>query len=378
MLNISKISILIIFISSCTVQTNSVNINKSSLKDTEIFTRDDFNSFQKLTGEVIHFDKALNPLAYRLLADSILLVELLDNSSVEYWAELYSFPKLEFMGSIIPKGRGPGEFLSCRFKFKMNESYFLVHDIIQSKMAIYNIDSVLEGFNNYIPEQIYINRNVNNFAKLNDTIFLGYNMYYLDDENYANNVDELILFLKNGKVLSYDQPDDLEFFTPNVSGSTILVSQFNDRVVLANTYIDQIKFFDLDLNLIHTMRGPDMIQPKYALSEATSKMSMVGFRDNKMYGAFEYADSDDDYMYLLYRGLKGIKIYSEKNGVEIDKIYEVPSALLRVSWNGDLIDYYQLDKFIFEISIDSNGKYLYGTHWKTFGEYPQLIRYQLK
>lgn len=84
MLEISKISILIICISSCTAQTNSVNISESSSKDTEIFTRDGFNSSHELIGEVIHFDKALNPLAYRLLTDSILLIHLLDNSSVEY------------------------------------------------------------------------------------------------------------------------------------------------------------------------------------------------------------------------------------------------------------------------------------------------------
>jgi len=343
----------------------------TSPEKVRMFTRDDFDTLKQPQAEIIPFDKSLNPRSYRILRDSILIVELLKSSSLDYWMEVYRFPTMELLGKILPRGKGPGEFMTVEIKYQSCKDEFIIHDIVKNEMAIFNLDSVLLHFDDYTPNQISISQDIGNFAKLNDSIFIGYNTLFLNDSDYTNSVDELFFFKRNGNPISYKGMEDFDFFTSNVSRGDILIGPDSHEIFVANTYVDIINIYDQNLNILRQLHGPDQIFPKYKIIQN----KMVVF-DEKTIETYKYSWYTENYIYLLYNGSN-----KEKNDVEnsfpLEHLYS-PMELFKLNWNGELLTHYELDRYLFEISIDCKEEYLYGTHWKKYGEeYPKLIRYEL-
>jgi len=353
-------------------------ISEDAMLQTEVesekFDVEDFQIVKELKGEVIPFKSSQNPRSFKLLRDSIMLVQLMKNSP-NNWIELYSFPDMKFIKAAIDKGRGPGEFLSCKLLYNDNSDEFTIYDVVQSKMAIYNIDSLLNNKADYSPDQIKIHRDISDFARLNDSTYVGYNAYFIQNEKISNNTEELILFQEDGTLLNDFDSQKLKYFVANVTGGHIITSPSDEIIFVAEKRVDRLKIYNNNLQEVKILVGPDNIIPEYVVNEDGN----VSMKDNKFYKAYDNSYYLGDYLYLLYSGLDGIVIYDEENGIQTEKIYQTPTKVFKMNWNGDLIGYYQLDRYIFELSITSDEDFLYGTHVKNFGEdYPQLVRYRLK
>ena len=143
---------------------------------------------------------------------------------------------------------------------------------------------------------------------------------------------------------------------------------------MANNYVDRINIYDRGLNYLYQLHGPDHISPK--LKVVRNKLVLFEKRSVETYWHSWYTE---EYMYFLYNSSNK----KENRTQPIDPtnrnghLYG-PMELFKLNWDGDLIVRYELDRFLYEISIDCKEQYLYGSHWKKWGkEYPQMVRYAL-
>ncbi|WP_442795907.1 BF3164 family lipoprotein [Pelobium manganitolerans] len=325
------------------------------------FKRTDFHRTVSLTGTKIAFDTLLNPMSYAVIRDSFLFVTNWDG--YPFFIEVYKLGSKRLVTKIAKKGRGPNEFLSCSLICRDPEDdFFLVRDIIKQTVTKYNIDSVIMKGENYKPRQISLPRYTKDVAFLDSKNLIGYNFYYLKSEKISNDVTP-IFKIRAGKQLN-ERIDStkMKFFTANVSGADILVSPLNDYIWCVNHYEDKIDVFNKELLFIKSMVGPDGIKPLYISNDD----NRISFK-HAYYRAYYSGVYTKKAVYLLYLGV---------NGIPNNLPFEKPVEVFKFNWSGKLLANYKLDKYIYDITIDKNEKYLYGTS-STSGGHATLFRYKL-
>lgn len=96
------------------------------------------------------------------------------------------------------------------------------------------------------------------------------------------------------------------------------------------------------------MRGPDIIKQTYRAEDD----NMVSSGDGLDYNTYNSVVVTKNAIYLAYAGI---------NGVSYDQPIGKPMEVFKISWEGELLKRYQLDRVIFEISISEDEQILYGT-----------------
>lgn len=324
------------------------------------FTRNDFRNDSSLVGEVIEFNTPLHPLSYTIIRDSLIFVTNWDGHP--YFIEVYNLNTKSHVTSIARKGNGPNEVLSCYLHYRTSKDYFYVHDILKQNVIKYNIDSALVLGNSYSPLQIQVPGYTKDLAFLNSGGIVGLNSYYFETEKIKNDVPPLFLVSNVKNDNAEVEENYAKYFTTNVSGGYLLVSPTTDNIWIVDRYKDKINIYNKDQKLIKSLVGPDVIKPEYTIREGNA----VSFK--RQYSGYLSCFYTEDAVYLNYMGV---------NGISNDENYRKPVELLKFSWSGELLYRYKLDKYIFTTSIDKDEKYLYGTHFNSPDEYPQLIRYTL-
>lgn len=327
------------------------------------FTRRDFRATEFLKADTIFFSKPLNPLSYLILKDTLILVTNL--SHPDHYLEIYNLKTQEILCTAAKKGRGPGEFLSCNVYYNNNEDRFFVHDVVAKSWGSFHIDSLISFKDSYLPVKYILPDFVKEVAELDPLYFVGYNIWFLDNKKYNNLTDKLIIWQKGIKPFVNEDKKEKFYEVMNVTGAYLLVSPDKDKIGLAYFYNDKIEFYDNKLNLIKVLEGPDNIKPEL---EETNERKVI-FKDGKYYRAFFPFYSTDESFFIIYLGI---------NGLKGDDNFRKPVEIFQISWEGDLIKRYQLDNYIFNLSLDSKQENIYGTHWKKFGETPLLLKYRIK
>ncbi|MCR8667554.1 TolB-like 6-bladed beta-propeller domain-containing protein [Aestuariibaculum sp. M13] len=343
----------------------SISCNKKTASnERDIFSRADFNEIDSLTSETVKFNKSLNPSSFNVVKDTIILsVDL--KASNKCFIELFGIQSKKLLAKVAFKGRGPGEFLSCRVIYNNAEDAFIVHDYISHKFAEYAIDSILQN-NKYFPKQIKLPTEVESLSKIDDGKFIVYNDMYIDNNKITNNVDEISLIDLSKDNTSSIVTGNEKFFPPNVNGAYVLVSPKKDKIFVVDHHDDNINIYNNQLNLIKSLKGPDQFQIEYQIIDNRR----LSFKKDEYYRSYYPSYYTKDYIYLLYVGANRISS-------NIKKLDAKPVELFKLDWNGNLLHCYQLDKFLINISLDSNEQYLYGTVWHSDGKSPDLVKYKL-
>jgi len=332
-------------------------------EDIEFFTRNDFKETEYLEADTVTFQEPLNPMSYLILKDTLILVTNL--SHPEHFVEIYDLNRREIICAAVKTGRGPGEFLSCEVYYNNNENHFSVLDIVAKSWAKYNIDSLIFLKESYMPEKFKIPDFIKNVSELDSATFIGYNIWYLDNRKYFNNTEKLFIWGKNSEF--YLNVDNTEKFYDvlNLTGAYIIVSPLKDKIVLPYYYDDKIEFYDNKGDILKVLKGPDNFKVEF--SESNDKHIVV--KDRKYYRAFYPFYYVKEGFYIIYLGANGLK--SGEN-------FRKPVEVFKISWEGELLRRYQLDNYIFNISLDSKQENIYGTHIKKYGDAPVLLKYRLK
>lgn len=341
--------------------------DRASVTPTIVFDRTDFENTIVLSHpDTICVEDALNPLDFYLVKDSLVLIENADNSQ-QYKAGLYSLSQGKLIREIAPKGEGPKEFVSCQLDVRENSSdLFYIDDFVQNKYWECNLDSIIAN-KEYLVKSFTYSRDVIRLCS-QDSTYIGYNFWYLNNADYDNNVPALQKYKQmNGPKgrLANGHP----YFVANVTGGFVFMSPDKNRIWVADFHDDKIHIYNDSLQEIKCLSGPDYFEHEFEDIHDKNYDHFVSFSKGTAYQSYIAYTKNSKYVYLVYEGTNGT--YQR-----LDKLN--PVEVFKFDWEGNPITYYKLDKYIRTISIDSQENFLYATSYNSHDASTVFIRYALK
>jgi hypothetical protein len=339
----------------------SCSNNELDNKQIEI-NRENFPDCIRLVGQNILLDSIIAPYGFYVLRDSLLLVE--NKLADPFYMKLYNLNTQIEIAKFSRRGRGPHEVLSADFASNIynysNSNEILIYDVIKKRVSEFNLDSLLHNNENYSPNQTDFPHYVFNFSKLNDSCFICFNSFYINDKNINNKVKEVFRYETN--IEESLEPTD-KYFTANVTGGYVLIAPNNDRIIVPHFFEDKISIYNKNLEIIKTLTGPDMIVPQYRLKGKKH----VSFIPKKRYRGYYPCCHTNNSVYIIYVGLNGINSNIE---------FRSPVEVFKFDWDGNPLKRYILDRYIYNISISSDEKNMYGTYLDSVSE-PKLVSYKI-
>lgn len=341
----------------------SISCKKSVNDDQTIkkFTREDFRKSSSLFADTIAFDKPLDPMYFYVICDTLLVVE--NKGKTNNLIDLYGLASKELIISICNKGRGPKEFLSASFKYNHNSDFFWVHDVTMKTYNRFNIDSLLKLKEKYQFVRYKVPPKAIEIYEYDRNSFICYNRWYIDKIDQNKDENELFIFDKAAED-TQTYKNDNKLYPANVNGGYILTSKSKNRIVVAHKHDDLITIYNSNLQIIGKLKGPDNFKPEY------SQMGdMLVFKDGLHLTSYYPCFSTKHAIYMIYLGEE-----VDPRGTN----WITPVEVFKISWDGELLHRYILDTFLYTITIDSKGNYLYGSTLESMKSYPKLVRFKLK
>ena len=260
------------------------------------------------------------------------------------------------------RGRGPNEYLSAFISYKtyLDES-FILFDIHSNRASLYSIDSLLLLGENYTPKSIKIPHFTgNDIAQLDSTNFLVFNKYFVNNKKFSNKIEKCLFEFNIYEDIDYKRiSDSYKYFTHNVTDGFIAVSPSYDKVWVFYQKENRIEIFNKLLQPFKTLIGPDNFEPEYYIRDVGRNQVSLKSGIRTYWRCFY----NHNYIYVIYIGEHGKK-------------KERPNEIFKFSWNGDLIQRYQLDRNLYTIYVDPKEEFIIGTEYIP-KHYPKLLRFNL-
>lgn len=335
-------------------------------ENTIIFDRNDFKEKICLSNPDTIVSEALNPLFYHVIRDSLVLITNKDDSQ-DFKCGLYSITG-EMKCELAPKGTGPYEFVSANIKIDSNNTdTFYIEDVVQNKLWIYNIDSVIDQGKMYKPSVVNIPRSIISYCPYTDDSFVGYHFWHCDNEMYNNDIPPLGIYRYNQVDSINSQKHEYKYFVANITGALLFTDKMKKDIWCANFYQDRIDIYNDSLQIKKSLLGPDQYNIKYAEIDEGNNKAIYFDRGNK-FEAYRSFVLTDKHIYMLYLAIHDVPYTSDNLS---------PVEVFKLSWDGELLSIYKLDRYLYSISIDSEERYLYGTSCKSYNDTPDFVRYKL-
>ena len=292
--------------------------------------------------------------------DSVLIVrKFKDPFPMKKMVTLVNLNNGEIIGEYFTNGRGPRELLASYAQLSFNHLDIMCPS---GKLVPFNLDSAIMRGNDYKPDIIRTERTnfTSEWCSVDDTMFLTGNDYYFDGvidgcESYTK-LPEFYWFTKSGRCIpEYNESDyvGVKYKMNDISREYFSINKQKNRVVCFNAYRPYAKVFDMDLNLIRRINGPEPDDGRYIIDE-----NIGGGWWNESYGRNFYYRSpaaDDESIFVLNERTHRFvekKVDIQHIQESIDYMTETRAAnaeLFRFDWDGNLIARYSL-----------GGKHLYG------------------
>jgi hypothetical protein len=217
----------------------------------------------------------------------------------------------------------------------------------------------------YYTEKISMNTDIHpnyGIVSLDGSTYFGYNMWYLDSRVYTNSGRPVI---KNSSE-NNNSGQQYHNFVASVNGAFLIPLKGKKQLMIADAHRDNIKIVNDSLEIIKEIEGPDFFSPSYTAVQNGTPENFITFGNNKSFKAYTNYTMTDEFIYLIYHGT-----------TSFDPLDLTPVEVFQFDFNGNPICRYKLDRYIYNISIDSKNEYLYGTSRQSAQELPVLIRYKL-
>ena len=356
-----------LFIAALAISLAACNSGKSNL-GYEIVTLEEekLPPVQQLQLEKIDLpeDYTMGQNSLYIYQDSVLIVSKFQNPfPMKKMVTLVNLNNGEIIGDYFTNGRGPRELLASYTQLSFNHLDIMCPS---GKLVPINLDSAIMRGNDYKPDIIRTERDdfPSEWCSVDDTMFLTGNNYYFDGvidgcESNAK-LPEFYWFTKSGRCIpEYNESDyvGVKYKMNDISREYFSINKQKNRVVCFNSYRPYAKVFDMELNLIKRINGPEPDDGKYRIDDY-----MDGVWWNESYGRNFYYRSpygDDENIFVLNERThrfveKEIDIQRLQESVQenIDymlKTVDANTELFRFDWDGNLIARYSL-----------GGKHLYG------------------
>lgn len=333
------------------------------------FSRDDFPQTIVLKDPLVYDldEQLLYPASFYVVQDTVLVVQ--NQPGCEYLLELYSLNTLQPLLQTVRMGNGPEELSSCIcYIYSGMDPVFYLDDYNTGTWHTVNMDSMLTNKRVQFLDkfQYTSNRHIySQLAVLNKEKYITYNLWYLDDAEYTNGVsDPLAVYSTRGE--EEESPEDIRYLVAPVNGAQLFWEPVNRQVFTADIHKDVIRIYDESLNPVKSLIGPDAFNPVYSVKDSNTPIPYVGFAGDKEYKAYSAFTLTDKHIYIIYEGNR-----------RFDPANLSPVEVFKLDLNGNLLCNYQLDRYIFTVSVDSNEEYLYGTSRESLAGESTLVRYKL-
>lgn len=299
------------------------------------------DSAQTLSPEKVSFNPPIFAKKVFGWNDSIFIV-LNDKSSGRRFIELYSSDN-NLIRDYFIRGRGPGEMLDASAIY-MNDS-LLVEDIYLNHLAVISIRQAISA-PDFKPElKNYSIQTQSMWPYKNALLAVNPNRFI--NKKYGINNDGP-RFIVSDTAFTYNDSEKYKFTTINVTHSSFIMSYYKNRIFYYSACSPEIEIYDLDLNLLRTVHGPQMSQDiEYYIDD----LNDVCFLSNIPY-AYMGSCHNSDFVFLCYIGdfLRPENNYDES---------DFSSYILQFDWDGNFIDSYNIDHYIKSMSLSRDGRYIY-------------------
>ena len=310
-----------------------------------------------LISEDLNFNIPISAQKIYICEDSIAVV---CNKNSTWFLELYNLNENRLIKQLLRHGNGPGEMLDVNFYF--NNDTISIEDFQKDRIAVIPIHNAVYG-NDYEPELRTLS--VQSQYKLPfKGRLIALNPYCFINKEYGidNNGRRFIITDSN---YVYEYPSIYRYDTFNVSYSIFFISHINDRIVFANTHEPELEIYDLRLNPLKKILGPEMPAQKYQIEEDGDVVFL-----NTIPAAYSSFCHDESYFYVSYNGC----LLSYKNDFDRSSL---KSWIMKFDWDGNFIDSYYIDHYVKSMSLSNDGRYIYAFGIDREGEnvfYKYLLR----
>jgi hypothetical protein len=335
---------------SCSEQ-NTGNVPVMTLDHT---VKDTANT---LISEDLNFNIPIYAQKIYICEDSIAVV---CNKNSEWFLGLYNLNENRLLKNFLRRGNGPGEMLDVNFYF--NNDTIGIEDFQKDRIAIIPIHDAVYN-DSYKPELRPLSV-LSQYKLPYKGRLLALNPYCFINKEYGidNNGPRFIITDSN---YVYEDSSSYEYDTFNVSYSTFFISHINDRIVFVNTYKPELEIYDLRLNPLREILGPEMPSQKYLIEDDGDVVFL-----NTIPAAYSSFCHDESYFYVSFNG----NLLSYKNDFDTSVL---KSWIFKFDWNGNFIDSYYIDHYVTSMSLSNDGRYIYAFGTDREGEnvfYKYLLR----
>mgnify|MGYP002869341542 CR=1 FL=1 len=341
----------------------------SKMPDTSMtLTRDSFMHSAILDNpERIVLNDVLDPANMKVMCDSLLVIN--NQPSNEYLVEIYSLNNMLPIVKMVTRGSGPKDMLSCAVDISSNVTNdFLLQDAERKEMLLVNLDTLLnQGELNYKDRFRYSPEVLQNgsILPLDNNRYVADNMWYVDNPKYSNGVEHrLSIFQKNSD--SGLGISNFKYFTAQVIGDGIFFNHSDGNIWAIDQHRDYIRIYDDTLGLVRTIQGPDFIEPVYELKNTNAPIRFVSFSGDRTYEAYSDFFVTKSHIYIVYNGLS----INEKDGLSHSEVFVF-------GLDGIPVSRFQMDRYIYSISVDTAEEYLYCLSPDSFSESTTLFKYKM-
>ena len=338
------------------------------------FTRDNFKKHTELNNSIsIQLEDTYNdPASFYLIKDSLVLVN--NQLHSDFLIEIYSIKTGKPILQLARKGQGPNEFSACLcYSISNQDSLFYIQDTEKHIFYSVDIEQTLKEKRLHIAKQFQYSADIHPYTRiclLDNEHYLGYNMWYLENKTYNNQVSEFSVYEEKIDKQDISQSTiDLQkydYFVADVNGGNLF--NVGNNIWLTDMHKAQITLYDKSLNVIKTLIGPDGYNIEYESKTSNIPMPFIVFKKEKYYSSYKYWTQTDKHVYIIYEHLIG---------ESFDPEHLKPIEIFKFDFEGNQITHYKLDNYAYHISVDKQEKYLYATTRSSYKEPAKFVKYKL-
>lgn len=338
------------------------------------FTRNSFKEHIELNNPIsIQLDDTYNdPASFYLIRDSFILVN--NQLHSDYLIEIFSLNTGKAILQLARKGQGPDEFSACLcYSISSQDTCFYIQDTEKHIFYSIDIDQTLKEKKLCIIKQFQYNADIHPYTRmcfLDNEHYLGYNMWYLENTTYNNQVSEFSVYEEktNGQdiVQSGSNLEKYDYFVADVNGGNLFNTGKN--IWLTDMHKAKITLYNKSFDVIKTLTGPDEYTIKYESISNNTPKPFITFKNGMNYSSYKYWTQTDKHIYIIYEHLIG---------ESYDPEHLKPVEIFKFDLDGNPITHYKLDNYVYHISVDKREKYLYATTRSSYKEPAGFIKYKL-
>lgn len=323
---------------------------------------------KEVKGELIRYDDELIYANCFLVYDSLLITRN-HNKSLQPLIEIRSLKNGMLLRSLFNKGEGPDELLMAQLY--LSENILTIKDMMKGKVCFMNLDSIAIN-TNYIPKLYNYNKNFHVLNQLNDSCMVMLSAYKYTNKKLGINIDlPRLEMAKFGDTNITWSPSDFKCTPFNVTNGHIATSLKHKRALYASAESPILELYNDKLHLLKTIRIPDSFEDKLNIIKEDDGY-IVYKRVLPM--SFACCGTINDCFYLLYSGYAyDVTTFNPAKNKD-DKYFPL---ILKFDMEGNLLNTYKTDRYIFRLSMSKDEKAAYATGFDENGEYA-LYKYNLE